>query len=105
MIFPPERDGRDPRLTGDRHVERRDVDASRVEAWVDSAGMAQDAHERRGQHDEQDTTGDLADDERVPEPRPSGGRAHAVFERGARIHVRFSERWQHTEGHRCANRQ
>ena len=57
---------------GHRRVERRDVDASRVETGIGGAGMAQDADERRAEHDEQDTTRDLADDEGAPEPRASG---------------------------------
>ena len=60
---PPE--SRPRRISAARHrrVERRDVDASRIEARIGGAGVAQDAHERRAEHDEQDAARDLADDE------------------------------------------
>ena len=50
-------------------IERRDLDAARIESGIGGAGMAQDANERRAEHDEQDATRDLADHERAPQPR------------------------------------
>ena len=59
-------------LPGHRRIERGDVDASRIETRIGGACVAQDAYERRAEHDEQDATRDLADNEGAPEARASG---------------------------------
>ena len=85
------------RLACHGEIDRRDLDAARVESRIGGAGMAQDANERRAEHDEQDRARDLADHERAPQPRTPGRRPHAVLERRARIDPRTPEGRQDTE--------
>src|SRR5438034_6484127 len=69
-----------------------DVCSSDLEAGSRGAGMAQDAHERRAEHDEQDTACDLPGDEGAAQARAGGRRSHAVLERRGGIRLRSSRR-------------
>ena len=59
-------------VAGQRQVERRELDAARIETGIGRTGPLQRPREQAGHDDEQDAERDLRDDERVPQPQPAG---------------------------------
>ena len=58
-----------------RQIERRELDAVRIEARIDRRRPLQRPHEQAGDDDEQDAERHLRDDEGVAQAQPAGGPA------------------------------
>ena len=78
-------------VAGHRQIQRRQLDAVRIEAGIHRAGLLERPHEQSGDDDEQEAERDLRDDERVPHPRTPGRRRRIVFQRRDDVGLRGLE--------------